>query len=154
MYVGIDEIREAAKNLTPSGLKLYLYFVENENGWEFNLSPKDFQKNYDVAESTYRNAKKELIDKGYIVEEKNNHFTFYSSPADGLIPLEDLRKEIKRIAGHIREYDINLYNKFNEEALKTRDMEDLEKRKKGLDLLKRMRKELDRLEEENNSFNF
>ena len=42
MYVGINEIREAAKNLSPSALKLYLYFVENEDGWEFNFSPKDF----------------------------------------------------------------------------------------------------------------
>jgi len=42
MYVGIEEIREAAKSLTPSAFKLYLYLVENEDGWEFVLSPKDF----------------------------------------------------------------------------------------------------------------
>ena len=154
MYVGIEEIREAAKNLSPSGLKLYLYFVENEDGWEFNLSPKDFQNRYDVAESTYRNAKRELIDKGYIVEEDKNHFTFYSNPEDGLISLDDLRKEIIKIAGHIKEYDINVYNYFNEEALKTKTLNEIEKRKAGIELLKSMRKELDRLEEINSTFSF
>lgn len=49
MLVGIDEIREATINLTPSAFKLYLYFVENENDWQFFLSPKDFQKAYGVA---------------------------------------------------------------------------------------------------------
>lgn len=69
MLVGIDEIREAAINLTPSAFKLYLYFVENENDWQFFLSPKDFQKAYGVAESTFRNAKKELIEKNILSRE-------------------------------------------------------------------------------------
>ena len=154
MYVGIEEIREAAKKLSPSALKLYLYFVENEDGWEFNFSPKDFQKRYDVAESTSRNAKRELIDKGYIIEEKNNHFTFYSNPQDGLIKIDELRKELIRIANHIKEYDIELYEYFNSEALKTKDLPEIDKREKGIELLKEMRKKLDELEFKNNTFNF
>ena len=59
-----------------------------------------------------------------------------------------------RVANHIKEYDIDLYKKFNEEALKTKDLNDEEKRRAGIELLKKMRKELDRLEEENNSFQF
>lgn len=154
MYIGIDEIREAAKNLTPSGFKLYLYFAENEDGWEFNLSPKNFQKAYGLAESTYRKAKQELIDKGYIVEHKHNHFVFYSCPADAAVPLDEIRKEINRLAGHIKEYDRELYAKFSEEAKATSGLEEAEKKKAGLDILKRMRKELDKLEIDNSDFGF
>lgn len=154
MYIGIDEIREAAKNLTPSGFKLYLYFAENEDGWEFNLSPKNFQKAYNLAESTYRKAKQELIDKGYIVEHKHNHFVFYSCPADAVVPLDEIRKEINRLAGHIKEYDKELYAKFSEEAKATSGLEEAEKKKAGLDILKRMRKELDKLEIDNSDFGF
>lgn len=154
MYVGIEEIREAAKTLTPSGLKLYLYFAENEGDWKFNLSPKNFQKAYDVAESTYRKAKQELIDKRYIVEQPNNHFIFYTSPAEATISMEDLREEIIRIAEHIKEYNKEIYNSFNNEAIQTNQLDEIEKKKKGLDMLKRMRKELDRLQRENSTFNF
>ena len=68
--------------------------------------------------------------------------------------LDELRKEINRLAGHIKEYDKELYAKFSEEAKATSELEEVEKKKVGLDILKRMRKELDKLEIENSDFGF
>lgn len=145
MYVGIEEIREAAKKLTPSGFKLYLYFVENEDGWEFNFSPKDFMRSYNVAESTFRNAKHELIDKGYIIEEKNNHFVFYSNPEDNQLSKENLMKELIRIAERIKEYSEEDYENFKYKAYEISQLK-VEKRKNlFIELLKEMRTKLDEL---------
>lgn len=153
MYIGINEIREAAINLTPSALKLYLYFAENEDEWQFNLSPKNFQKVYGVAESTYRKAKQELVDKGYIVEKEHNHFEFYTSPAEARISFSELREELTWVAGAIRDRDIEVYNKYNAECAKIKEITNMEEKKKvGLDLLRRMKDELARMRKKNHDF--
>lgn len=155
MYVGIDEIRAAAINLSPSAFKLYLYFVENEDGWNFHFFPKNFQNAYNVSESTYRNAKRELTTKGYIIQNQNNTFTFYSNPKDAEPSLEVLVKEMQRLGGHIKEYDINIHGKFYDEAKIIFSETDEEiKKNKVIDLVKRMRKALDELEEKNSVFKF
>lgn len=83
LMVNINDIREAAKDLTPASLKLYLYFVENQDGYTFHLSPKDFMQSYNVSESTYRRSKEELIRKGYIVQ-NDKEITFYANKNDSL----------------------------------------------------------------------
>lgn len=146
MLVGIDEIREAAINLTPSAFKLYLYFVENENDWQFFLSPKDFQKAYGVAESTFRNAKKELIEKKYIIEGDKNHFDFYSTPQNN-IDKETLVKEFNKVGSFLvnEGVDITIYQKKLLEIKSI--LNENEKLKEQLKLLKEMKEELNKIYE-------
>lgn len=152
MYVGIEEIREAAKNLTPSAFKLYLYLVENEDGWEFVLSPKDFQNSYGLAESTYRKAKQELVDKGYIEEKPKNHFEFYSSPTNKRISLESLRQEVNKIGQVIQIYDSELLEQFLEKAKKIQKKPAEEQKKDYMLLIKEMRAAAKKVQEENSLF--
>lgn len=156
MYIGIEEIREATKNLSPAALKLYLYFAENENDWQFNLSPKNFQKVYDVAESTYRKAKRELIDKGYIIEKEHNCFDFYTTPYENKLSIEEIREALVEAAAKVRYYDVKTFNYYNELARKTEGMSEEEKKKEGLKILKMMRNYLLEVEEKEakNLFNF
>lgn len=98
--VGIKNIRKAAKELSPAALKLYLYFVENQDNYFFHLSPKDFCIAYDVSESTYRRAKDELIQKGYIVQnDKEVHF--YDDKDDAPLPIEEYKKKINEIGKNL-----------------------------------------------------
>lgn len=154
MYIGIDEIREATKNLTPSGLKLYLYFAENEAGWNFLLSPKDFYYSYGVAESTYRKAKQELIDKGYIIEGERNHFDFYTVPQDKDISMEDLRSQLKKLGNLIRRYSEDEFQKICVKCDKIKDLPEKEKKQEGKKLLKEMQEEIKQLEKEDSTFAF
>ena len=154
MYVGIEEIRQASIDLTPSAFKLYLYFVENEDGWEFNFSPKNFQNVYKVAESTYRKAKQELIDKKYIVEEQHNHFIFYSSPREFNITIDELRRRLNEAAATIEIYNKESYTKYKNEVKEFTNKEEKEKIRCGINLLKRMEQEAHKLKVENNNFGF
>lgn len=80
-FISIDteEMRKASINLSPSAFKLFLCFVISENNQEYNFSPKSFQKEFNISESTYWNAKKELIKKGYLIK-KDNNIIFHSNP--------------------------------------------------------------------------
>lgn len=148
MYIGLEEIREAAKNLSPSALKLYLYFAENEDDWDFFLSPKDFQNTYDVAESTYRKAKTELIEKGYIIELEGNKFDFFTTPTEAEIPMEDIKEQLNRTGACIRRYNEDIYNKYYNKLAQLKELSEPKKRHAALDILKEMQEELKQLEKE------
>lgn len=151
MLVGIDEIREASINLTPSAFKLYLYFVENENEWQFFLSPKDFQKAYGVAESTFRNAKRELIEKKYIIEGDKNHFDFYSTPQVN-IDKETLGKEFNKIGNFLASEGIDI-TKYQKKLLEIKQISnENEKLKEQLKVLKEMKEELNKIYENKTLF--
>lgn len=63
---------------TKAGFKLYIYCAMNVNDYTFALSREHFMRYANCAESAYRSAVKELIDKGYLVEqEKKDNFIFY-----------------------------------------------------------------------------
>lgn len=96
LMVNIKEIRCAASELSPAALKLYLYFVENQDGFLFHLSPKDFTSAYNVSESTYRRAKAELIEKGYAIQE-GNELHFYANKDDVPLSDEEYKKKINAI---------------------------------------------------------
>lgn len=91
--IGFDEIREAANELKPGTLKLYLYLIENIDGFDFWLSPADVMAKYKISKSTYDRAKAELIEKGYLVETKGK-LHFYANKEDRKMPIEELRKNI------------------------------------------------------------
>lgn len=94
--IGFDEIREAANELKPGTLKLYLYLVENIDGFDFWLSPADVMAKYKISKSTYDRAKAELVEKGYLVETKGK-LHFYANKEDRKMPIEELRKSINEL---------------------------------------------------------
>ena len=91
--VNISDIRQAASELSPAALKLYLYFAENQDNYFFHLSPKDFMTAYNVSESTYRRAKTEMLEKGYLIQEENQ-LHFYANKEDLPLPEEEYKKKI------------------------------------------------------------
>lgn len=100
MTINISKIKIAIIELSPSAFKLYLYFNEWENGAVFCLSPKDFCIAYDVSESTYRRAKDELIQKGYIVQ-NGKEVHFYDDKDDAPLPIEEYKKKINEIGKNL-----------------------------------------------------
>lgn len=76
-----DEYIEASKILTPSGLKLFMYLAKNQDGYEFYFSSKNYCDTFGVTDKTYRNARAELFEKGYLREGENNNVFFSASRA-------------------------------------------------------------------------
>lgn len=65
------DITTAGNILTASAFKLFLYLSKNKDGYNFYLSPKDFINDFKMSDKTYRNARLELIEKGYLVQNDN-----------------------------------------------------------------------------------
>ena len=71
LQIGFDELTDAYQRLSKSGLGLYLYLAKNKDGYDLDLSGADYCSKYKVCETTYKNAKKELIANRYLVEHIN-----------------------------------------------------------------------------------
>lgn len=56
----------ACRNLTPTALKLWLYFADNQNGTEFYISPKEIEQTTGIKKGAYHRAFGQLVSKGYI----------------------------------------------------------------------------------------
>lgn len=106
-----EEYCAAAKELSPSALNLYMYLAKNKDGYEFFFSSKDYCQTFGVVDKTYRNAKTELINKGYLREEEKNKVQF-SSSATFKETKETLQKELMRLTGLLKIQDENVYNDF------------------------------------------
>ena len=82
LQVGIDEWMTAFNTLKPGTFGLYLYLCSNREGFNLALSSVAVQHALGYSDSTYRRAKKELIEKGYlIVSERSTHvMDFFPTP--------------------------------------------------------------------------
>ena len=82
LQVGIDEWTTAFNTLKPGSFGLYLYLCGNKEGYHLALSSTAVQRALGYSDSTYRRAKKELIEKGYlIVSERSPHkMDFFPTP--------------------------------------------------------------------------
>lgn len=79
-FINLTSLENASKNLSGSGLKLWMYLVSNKNGFILELSQKDCEL-WGLKRSTYYDAFKELINKSYILPtDKGNYFIFYDIP--------------------------------------------------------------------------
>lgn len=94
--IGIDELRQAAQELKPGSLKLYLYLIENVDSYEFWLSPSDVQQTYGISKSTYDRGLAELIEKGYVVRD-GNLIHFYANKDDRRPPLSSIKKSVNEL---------------------------------------------------------
>lgn len=79
----------ASRDLGATALRLYLYLASNANGYNLALSPAAIQVDIGMPRSTYHDQFKVLVDKGYLVETKGNHYEFYEVPQ----PATDKTKE-------------------------------------------------------------
>lgn len=114
-----EEYCAAAKELSPSALNLYMYLAKNKNGYEFFFSSKDYCQTFNVVDKTYRNAKAELINKGYLREDEKNKVQFSSSAAFKETK-ESLQEELKRLTGILKVQDESVYNDFLDKVAETK----------------------------------
>lgn len=79
----LNALDYAAHDLqTAAGFKLYIYIAKNQDKYKFDLSNVLFHNWSGCGRTAYNSAVKELIDKGYLVEdeEKKNFYNFYEYP--------------------------------------------------------------------------
>lgn len=97
LQVNYEDIRQAARDLTLNGLKLYLYMCENKDKFTYGFSTKDWSENYGVRASSITDAWKQLVDKGYLTLQDGcrSKFVFHSSPIKPKTA-EELMEELKR----------------------------------------------------------
>lgn len=76
-----DNVYNAFQNLSgEAAIKLYVYLASNKDGYNLNFSPKHFATTCGMSEASARAAAKQLIEKGYLVQDANNHYQFYEVP--------------------------------------------------------------------------
>ena len=81
LQISIDEWQEAARELSDSAFKLYLYLGANNNGFKIALSQKAVQDAIGLSKSSYHRAVDELIERGYLISDKhNNEYVFMTNP--------------------------------------------------------------------------
>lgn len=103
----------AANELSPSAMKLFMYLAKNQDGYEFWFSSKDYCQTFNVSDKTYRNARNELIDKGYLKEGEKNHVYFNASGAFKET-YETLKERAIELGQQIQLLDTKRYNEFTQ----------------------------------------
>ena len=91
----LEALSAACRNLNESEFKLWIYLNKNADGYSFDLSPADFSNWSGVSESSYKRAKKGLVDKGYLVETGKSHYAFYEMPKRELEILPEVEEEFE-----------------------------------------------------------
>lgn len=81
--IDIESLGIACQMLNDCGLKLWMYLDCNADGYQMELSAVDFLNWSGLSLSSYKRAKKELIDKGYLMEKSGNMMVFYERPMIG-----------------------------------------------------------------------
>ena len=76
----MSALDNACKDLNAGALKLWIYLSKNQDGYTFALSPSDIKEKFNMGKTQYDNARKELLEKGYIVIERGRYYKFYETP--------------------------------------------------------------------------
>lgn len=80
LQIGINEWQEAAKQLSPSTFKIYLYLAGNMNGYNLALSKQDIANKLGISSTRYYEAIKALKRHHYICDDGKNHLQFFVKP--------------------------------------------------------------------------
>lgn len=70
-------LKEAMRNLSGNGFKLYMYLFSWEGKKSYDFSPSGIKKELGISDEGARNARDELINKGYIIPLTENTCEFY-----------------------------------------------------------------------------
>ena len=78
----VDATMSAAKELSDRAFKLYVRLNLHQDGHTYALSPVAIQGDIGMSDKRYREAVKELIDKGYLVQHDKHKslYIFYEYP--------------------------------------------------------------------------
>lgn len=78
----ISSLETARKMLSGNGFKLWTYFAQNQDGYEFALYSKHVIDKCRFGANTYTKVFKELVDLGFLVQNIDNqsHYDFYETP--------------------------------------------------------------------------
>lgn len=84
-YVGnCKNTNEAYKRLTKSGFGLYMWFLQNQSGYQFDLYSVKVEKDLGMSSRTYDRAISDLKENNYLIykEKINNRliYEFYDTP--------------------------------------------------------------------------
>lgn len=60
---------------------IYQYIASNVDGYTFALSRTDVMDKLKIGKDSYIRGVKELVDKGYLLEDEEGNYQFYTSPA-------------------------------------------------------------------------
>lgn len=82
LQVGNDEWQRAARELTGSTFKLYLYLAGNRDGYDLALSQKAVEDATGISKNTYHRAVEELESKGYLSFVNGNAYVFSTTPTE------------------------------------------------------------------------
>lgn len=91
LKVSNDNLNLAMYNLKPSAFMLWIYFCDNQNGYQLDLYPIDFINKTGLSRSTYDRAFEELEEKGYLIKSKTkkNLYLFNEVSSFKYIPKSD-----------------------------------------------------------------
>ena len=72
-----EPIKEAMRVLNGNAFKLWLYLSSWEGKGKYDFSPANLAKELKISDEGARNARKELIEKGYLIQTADNKLEFY-----------------------------------------------------------------------------
>lgn len=75
-----ETLEAAARELTGNEFKLYIYFLNNKDGYEDLFSPSFFGEAYGVSADTARKLFQKLLEKGYLEKTAEHNCIFYDKP--------------------------------------------------------------------------
>lgn len=74
--ISLKSIDQAAMNLKDGAFKLWIFFCKNQNNYTFAPSSSVLMRTFNMKKNKYDNAIHELIEKGYLVQDKANPFEY------------------------------------------------------------------------------
>ena len=80
--IEMSALEKAAQTLEAGAFKLWIYFVKNQDGFEFALSQKAVKEFFGMKKAQYDNAVHTLIEKGYLKCLHDNHYLFSDNPKE------------------------------------------------------------------------
>lgn len=75
--LNIEALYEAMTLLKANTFKVWCYMAKNQNNYTFALSCIDVCRVCKMSKPTYLGCIQELIECGYLVETKDNHYDFF-----------------------------------------------------------------------------
>lgn len=118
MIAYVDTLQKAASDLKGNAFKVYIYLLTNLEGYYFGLSTQDISNTYGMSIDSARDAIKQLIDKGYMVqmEGSKNEYTFYDrvdrKPVELPEELADIFVKRAFYPGYSKEPEIYAYSEI------------------------------------------
>jgi hypothetical protein len=82
IFAYCEAIEAAARNTTPTGFKLYMYFISNKDNFKFAFSSAHFAETYGCSTKSAKEAFNELVAKGYLtlIEGAKTSYVFHELP--------------------------------------------------------------------------